>query len=33
MRKLNRKKAQGYDEVPTSFIKEGADILAEPLAL
>ena len=32
MRKLNRKKAQGYDEIPTLFIKDGADILAEPLA-
>ena len=32
MRKLNRKKAQGYDEIPTSFIKDGADILADPLA-
>ena len=32
MRKLNRKKAQGYDEIPTSFVKDGADILAGPLA-
>ena len=32
MKKLNRKKAQGYDEIPTSFIKDGANILAEPLA-
>ena len=31
MKILNRKKAQGYDEIPTSFIKDGADILAEPL--
>ena len=30
--KLNRKKAQGYDEIPASFIKDGADILADPLA-
>ncbi len=32
MKKLNRKKAQGYDEIPTSFTKDGANILAEPLA-
>jgi hypothetical protein len=32
MKKLNRKKAQGYDKIPTSFIKDGADILAKPLA-
>ena len=32
MKKLNRIKAQGYDEIPKSFIKDGADILADPLA-
>ena len=32
MKTLNRKKAQGYDEIPTAFIKDGANILAKPLA-
>ena len=31
MKKLNRKKAQRYDEIPTSFIKDDTDILAKPL--
>ena len=31
-KKLNRKKAQGYDEITTSFMKDGADMLAEPPA-
>ena len=31
IKKLGWKKAQGYDDVPTSLIIDGADIIAQPL--